>query len=61
LKTIRTNPRRVEILDRETGEVVVYVSMYKAGKAFGQCTRVISKQNGKAWKNRYEIKALDDV
>src|SRR6218665_1373209 len=34
LKTIRTNPRRVEILDRETGEVVVYPSMYKAGKAF---------------------------
>src|SRR6218665_3114687 len=60
LKTIRTNPRRVEILDRETGEVVVYPSMYKAGKAFGQCARVISKQNEKVGKNRYEIKALDD-
>jgi|SRR6218665_39054 len=60
LKTIRTNPRRVEILDRETDEVVVYPSMYKAGKAFGICARVISKQNGKVWKNRYEIKALDD-
>src|SRR6218665_3220268 len=61
LKTIITNPRRVEILDRETGEVVVYPSMYKAGKAFGQCARVISKQNGKVWKNRNEIKTLDDV
>ena|SRR6218665_1517562 len=60
LKTIRTNPRRVEILNRETGEVVVYPSMYKASKAFGQCARVISKQIGKVWKNRYEIKALDD-
>jgi len=56
LKTIWTNPRRVEILDRETGQVVVYPSMYKADKAFGQSARVISKQNGKMWKDRYEIK-----
>jgi len=35
--------------------------MYKAGKAFGHCARVnLLKQKGKVWKNRYEIKALDD-
>src|SRR6218665_1770069 len=60
LKTISTNRRRVEILDRETSEVVVYPSIYKAGKAFGQCARVISKRIGKVWKKRYEMKALDD-
>src|SRR6218665_2414002 len=61
LKTIRTNPRRIEILDRETGEVVVYPSMYKAAKAFGQSAGIMSVYIGKVWKNRYEIKALDDV
>src|SRR6218665_1606053 len=60
LKVITNNPRRVEILDRKTGEVVVYPSMYKASRSFGQCAQVISEQNGKVWKNRYEIKALDD-
>src|SRR6218665_1283327 len=61
LKTIGTNPRRIEILDRETGEVVVYPSMYKAGQAFGQSAGIMSLYNGKVWKNGYEIKDLDDV
>src|SRR6218665_768873 len=39
LLTIRTNPRRVEILDRDTGEVSTYLSMYKAGQAFGFRTK----------------------
>src|SRR6218665_2471507 len=56
LKTIRTNPRRIEILDRETDEVVVYPSMYKAGKAFEKCARVISKQIGNVWEKKYEFK-----
>src|SRR6218665_1003263 len=48
LKTIRTNPRRIE--------VVVYPSMYKAAKAFGQSAGIMSVYIGKVWKNRYEIK-----
>jgi len=61
LKTIRTNPRIIDILDRETGDVVVSPSMYKAAKAFGQSAGMMSVYNGKVWKNRYEFKALDDV
>jgi len=60
LKTIRTNPRRIEILDKETGDVVVYPSMYKASQAFGLRAGIMSLYNGNVWKNKYEIKALDD-
>src|SRR6218665_2747266 len=61
LRTIRTNPRRIENLDRENGEVVVYPSMYKEAKAFGQSAGIMSLYNGNVLKNRYEIKTLDDV
>jgi len=59
LLTIRANPRRVEILDRETGEVIEYPSLYKAGQAFGFRAKVMSRYNGKLWRNRYEIKVCD--
>lgn len=60
LKSIRMHPRRVEILDRDTGEVVLYPSMYKAARAYGIAARVMSLNNGKLWRNRYEIKVYDD-
>lgn len=60
LRTIRNNPRRVEILDKDTGDTVVYSSMYKAGKAHGQSAQLISAYNGKVWRNRFEIKIYDD-
>jgi len=60
LKTIRNNPRRVEILDRDTNEVTSYPSMYKAAKAHGQSARIIAAYNGKVWRNRFEIKVLDN-
>ena len=59
LLTIRTNSKRVEILDRETGEVITYPSLYKAGQAFGFRAKVMSRYNGKQWQNRYEIKVCD--
>ena len=34
LKHIRNSPKKVEILDIETGEIIVYSSMYKAAKTF---------------------------
>src|SRR5688572_15294947 len=59
LKRIRTNPRRVEILDRETGLIDSYSSMYKAAKALNQNAGVITMFNGKVYKKRYEIKVLE--
>jgi hypothetical protein len=51
----RKQPRRVEIFDRETGEVVTYPSIYKAAKAYGQSSMMIAYYNGRVWKDRYEI------
>src|SRR5688572_23135832 len=59
LKRIRSHPRRVEILDRETGVVDSYSSMYKAAKALNQNAGVITMFNGKVYKKRYEIKVLE--
>src|SRR5688572_7172266 len=59
LKRIRTHPRRVEILDRETGLIDSYSSMYKAAKALNQNAGVIPMFNGKVYKKRYEIKVLE--
>ena len=59
LKRIRTHPRRVEILDRETGLIDSYSSMYKAAKALNQNAGVITMFNGKVYKKRYEITVLE--
>ena len=56
---IRNQPRRVEMLDIDSGEVVVYPSMYKACSAHGTCQGVIAKYNGKIWRKKYEIKVFD--
>jgi hypothetical protein len=52
----RKQPRQVEILDRDTGEVVKYPSIYKAARAYKQCSTMIAYYNGRVWKDRYEIK-----
>ena len=36
LKHIRNSPKKVEIRDIETDEIIVYSSMYKAAKTFNQ-------------------------
>ena len=60
LKHIRNSPKKVEIQDLETGEIVIYSSMYKAAKRFNQQSRLISTYDGKVWKNRYAIKVLTE-
>ena len=60
LKHIRNSPKKVEIQDMETGEIIIYSSMYKAAKIFNQQSRLISIYDGKVWSNRYTIKVLTE-
>ena len=60
LKHIRNSPKKVEIRDMETGETIVYSSMYKAAKTFNQQSRLISAYDGKVWRNRYAIKVFTE-
>ena len=57
LKHIRNSPKEVEIQDMETGEIIIYSSMYKR---FNQQSRLISTYDGKVWRNRYAIKVLTE-
>ena len=54
LKTIRTNPKIVEIYDRKTSQTNVYPSTYKLRRALNISPSYI--RDGKIWKNRYEVK-----
>ena len=56
LKHIRNTPRKVEIRDMKTGEIIVYSSMLKAANTFHQQSRLISAYDGKVWMNRYAIR-----
>ena len=60
LKHIRNSPKKVEIQDMKTGEIIIYSSMYKAAKRFNQQSRLISTYDGKVWRNRYAIKVLTE-
>ena len=60
LKYIRNSPKKVEIRDMKTGEIIVYSSIYKATKTFNQQSRLISAYDGKVWRNRYAIKVLTE-
>ena len=60
LKHIRNSPKKVEIRDMETSEIIVYSSMYKAAMTFNQQSRLISANDGKVWRNRYAIKVLTE-
>jgi len=55
---VRTNPRSVEILDRDTGKIVTFPSMYKAGRYFDQAAGLFDAYDGKIWRNMYEIKVF---
>ena len=46
LKHIRNSPKKVEIPDMETGEIIIYSSMYEASKRFNQQSRLISTYDG---------------
>ena len=47
LKYIGNSPKKVEIRDMKTLEIIVYSSMYKAAKIFNKQSRLISTYNGK--------------
>jgi hypothetical protein len=59
IRSIRNNPKSVEIRDLEKGEMTTYSSIYKASRAIGRSTKIITGNNGRVWKNRYEIKIID--
>jgi len=58
LKSIRNNPQRVLIRNVETGETIEYPSIYKATRSIKSCPKVITANDGKVWKNKYEIKII---
>ena len=58
LKHIRNSPKKVEIPDMKTGEIIIYSSMNKAAKRFNQQSWSISAYDGKVWRNRYAIKVI---
>ena len=58
IRSIRNNPKTVEIRDLETGKIDTYSSIYKASRATGCSTKFIMGSNGKVWKNKYEIKTI---
>ncbi len=57
LKTIRTNPKKVEITDLTTNDVMVYPSIYEAGKSLSLNPGLIKYHNDGVYKN-YAIKIL---
>lgn len=59
IRFIRNNPKKVVITDLETGIETEYPSIYKASRALGCATTPITKNNGKVWRERYEIKVID--
>ena len=59
LKTIRTNPKAVEIHDRETSQTSVYPSTYKLRRTINISPSYI--RDGKVWKNRYEVRVNEHV
>ena len=60
LKYIRNSPKKVEIRNMQTGEIIVYSSMYKAAKRLNQQSRLITTDDVKVWRNRYAIKVLTE-
>ena len=57
-RSIRKNPKRVEIRDLEDGKITTYPSLYKASRAIGRTIKFITGNNGIVGKNRYEIKII---
>ena len=60
LKHIRNSPKKVEIEDIETGEIIIYSSMYQAAETFNQQLRLISTYDGKVCMNRYAMTVLTE-
>ena len=59
LRKIRTRPRSVEVTNKQTSEVTVYPSIYKAGLAFKTNPRLITFYDRRVFRDIYLIKVLD--
>lgn len=57
-KHSRTNPKRIQILDLNTGVTTIYPSLYKACRALGYRGN-IENYNCKTWKN-YKINLIEN-
>ena len=56
LRTIRTNPKRVVLKDIESGDEIIFPSIYRASRFINHSPRIITFWNGRVWKDKYEIK-----
>ena len=57
LKTIMKNPKKVKLVDIETGEIINFPSIYKAAKFIDHAPLTITywgKKEG-AWNNKYKV------
>ena len=57
LKTIKKNPRKVTLVDIETGEIINFPSIYRAAKFIDQAPLTIiywGKKEG-VWNNKYKV------
>ena len=57
LKTIKKNPRKVMLVNIETGEIINFPSIYKAAKFIDHAPLTITywgKKEG-AWNNKYKV------
>lgn len=59
-KSIRCNPKKVIIKDVETGIETEYPSLYRASRTLGCSVKGITGNNGKIWKEKYEIVIHDN-
>jgi hypothetical protein len=57
-KSIRCNPKTVIIKDVETGLETKYPSLYRASRTLGCSVKGITGNNGKVWKEKFEITIL---
>jgi len=53
LKGIRTNPKTVDVFDKETGKITIFPSKYKTGRTLGINSGLI--EDGVTLKNCYVI------
>jgi len=59
LKHVRRNPKRVIVEDANTGEVIEYPSLYKAGRAIGVNSKRLLVNTDKIMNKRFKITIPD--
>ena len=57
LKTIKNNPKKVNLEDIETGEIKTFPSIYRAAKSIDQAPQTITYWGNRvgAWNNKYKV------